>query len=217
MNKTDELVFAIQAMPPAKVRRARLELESYLRHRSPAVRSVAVEALIRGRAGAGATRSALQKEKNELVLAALCEAALLAADQASVPLLKRHARHRSWLVRKHAAWAVAEIEEARAIPFLRKMLSAEVSRRVRPILQAALFKWGANEALPALLENLGSRDYLVRCITANALGDNVAPRRTARPSVLEALRAALRSEQTVAAREALTNALAVWNRDNRQR
>ena len=184
-------------------------VERYLGHRSPLVRSEAAQALSRARVGSDAIHDALQKEHDFLVLASLCEAALQTGDRESVFLLKKLCRHPSWLVRKHAAWAVAEIEEARSSPFLRHLLASEKSRRVRPVLQAGLLKWGGDDVLPALLSNLQSRDYLVRCITANLFAQNIE-RRVRGNEVVAALKEALAKEDTAAAREAITNAIKAW-------
>src|SRR6266540_1343108 len=106
----------LEHMSAASVRDAADEVLVFLLSRWPEVRVAAVEALARGGVGAAALRSAAKHERNEVVLAVLCESLLMLDDKRSVPILKRRARdHPSALVRRKAVWAISEILEGDAV------------------------------------------------------------------------------------------------------
>ncbi len=204
----NEIAQQLARMSGGAARRDASEVEALLHGPWPEVRVAATEALVRGRIGRDALRTAARREKNDVVLAAICEALLLLDDKTSVPVLSKLARrHPSPLVRRHAAWAVSEILRKGAVPFLRSLERNESSRRVRATIKAALVKNGDQGQLPGLLKMLKSRDYLVRTSLANFFAENVRIQRD-RALVARSLEEALAVEQSRAAAEALTRALA---------
>ena len=72
-----------------------------LRSRWPEVRIAAIDALERAGVEGAALRDAAMREKNDVVLAAICEALMDCGDKDSIPVLKKLARtHASALVRR---------------------------------------------------------------------------------------------------------------------
>jgi HEAT repeat protein len=206
-RRRDTIVHRIAALSARNVRRNIDEVTSLVQSHWPEVRLVAVEALIRGATGVSDLRSALKDERNDVVLAAICEGLLLLGDKQSVPQLKELAqRHSSPLVRQHAAWAVAWLMGRQSVSFLRRLQRIEHSRRVRATIKAGLVKNGEYEELHSLLHMLRSRDYLVRTSVANFFEHNISVTRNA-DVVAEHLQKALNREETVAAGAALRKAI----------
>jgi HEAT repeat protein len=195
------------AMSVQGVRRNIDEVTSQVQSHWPEVRLVAIEALIRSGAGVSVLRAALQDERNDVVLASICEGLLLLEDKQSAPKLKELARrHSSPLVRQHAAWAVGWLMGRQSVSFLRRLQRTERSRRVRATITASLVKNGDHEELRSLLHMLGSRDYLVRTSVANFFGHNINVTQNA-DVIAEHLQKALDRETTVAAGSALRKAI----------
>lgn len=178
----------------------------FLGHRHWFVRMAAASALSDCGLGAEVLRTALKKEKNELVLAELCDAVAKVEDDASVPLLRRLAEgHRSYTVRSYAAVAIGAIAGRVELEFLRERRKRERSRRVLVNLDVVLFTLGVDEAFTALLRHLSSADIVVR-VNLGFLLAYTRPRRR-RAEIREALRQRLEKETVPSVREALEAAL----------
>jgi HEAT repeat protein len=129
-------------------------------------------------------------------------------DNRSVPILKTLARrHPSALVRRKAVWAVSEILEGDAVPFLRERERSETSNRVKVAIRFALVKNGDRSRLRPFIEMLRSRDYIVRASIGSFLADHVSLAGEDREQAARYVRKALSAEQTRAAAEALNRAL----------
>jgi HEAT repeat protein len=204
-----ETLKGLNSMSPAAVRRRADEVLALLGSRSPLVRIDAVEALERADIGAAALRATAMREKNDLVLAIICEALFMIDDSRCVPILRKLARsHWSALVRRKAAWGLSEILGPGAVAFLRERERSETSNRVRVAIRAALVKNGDRSKLPALLKMLHSRDPMVRASVAYFFVNNLTLNKTDRERAARCLRAALEVEQPLGVAEAITAALA---------
>lgn len=188
------------------VRRQQNAVFESLHSRWPEVRVAAVEAVTRGEIGASVLRRAAAMERNDVVLATICEALMIQDDRSSVPFLKKvTVTHRSSLVRRHAAWAVSEIVGPSSVEWLRRVVHHERSGIAKAAMLGALVKHGHTESLPALLAMLRSADYRVRTSVANFFADNLGF--AADKRVRECLRDAFSAEKTRAASASLKRAL----------
>jgi HEAT repeat protein len=195
----------LDAMPRSEVRRNSPIIKNLLNHRSPTVRWSAAAALGRAKLAVDEIRSRLSSERHELVICELCEALGEQRDVGSASRLRALLRSsKSSLVRSYAAAALAAVLGTAATGDLVKALHHERSRRVIASLNLALFSVGVENALPAILKGLESRDYIIRCRIGNAF-TYLRPRRH-RGSLLAAVERALAAEKTVAAGEALERA-----------
>ncbi|MEP7009934.1 MAG: HEAT repeat domain-containing protein [Acidobacteriota bacterium] len=200
------LLKAVSELKPARTHGNLRSIVSLLTHRSVLVRIAAVECLARANAGHSELRAALSTEKNDLVLSAICEVLEEAGDRKSVKPLKALAEnHRSTVARTSALEGIYSLEGARAMPFLRRRLTAEKSPRVRATLEVLLWCLGAVPSLERVKAALRSRDYIVRCSIANLL-ERLTPRQK-RQEVIAVLEASLEAEPTVAARSSLESAI----------
>lgn len=141
-------------------------MQRYLGHNSPRVRLSAAGALARGGSPEAPLLRAVHKERNELVLASLCEALGDVGGDASLPTLRSIAEeHRSQLVRRQALAAIAVILDDEAVDYLRARRASDNSRRVRATIDVLLLWLGGDGDVVARLEShLGSRDRIVRSI-----------------------------------------------------
>lgn len=182
------------------------EIVRYLDHRSPEIRQEVIESLGETEGGESALLDHLGREKNELVLIAICDALGHLRSTRAVPALEDIAQsHPSWLVRSYAVEALLDILWEEAIPFLKQILESESSYRVRSKIHVALFLAGDDDFLEPMLQGLRFKDYLIRCSISNLLSAYLPDRH--RATILKALQSALAREETIAARSSLVNAI----------
>ncbi len=206
LHSPELLGSSIQALLEEDPESALTHLQALLKRRSPEVRLAAVGALGRISSAVPALRDALEVERNELVLSELCELLGYARDDLSLPRIKALAKaNRSNLVRAYAVIASADIEGARAVPFLKSLLSESKSRRLRSSIYFALLLGEDKESLGPLLAGLESRDEVLRCRTANYLADEALV--GFKEEILPVLRSALAKEDAVGPRRALQEAI----------
>ncbi|MGH9822627.1 MAG: HEAT repeat domain-containing protein [Blastocatellia bacterium] len=148
----------------------------------------------------------LLRDRDELVRIETAEALARVGDQAALPSLWRAFRDPSPLVRSYVAAAIGELGRGRDIAALEREIGRERSDTARVGILGALVNRGRKNAMSELLAQLESRDYRVRCATANTLPD-LATRGETREAVLAALRKALSKESTVAARSSILSSI----------
>lgn len=117
----------------------------------------------------------------------------------------------SSLVRRYAASAIGEYGDRRDEKRLLLRLRRERSSSSRLGYFEALFRVGRREYLHELVGLLRHSNYQIRCATANTLAD-LPLRLPERRRVLAALRAALKSEETIAAASSLRSAIRSFGR-----
>ena len=148
-----------------------------LQSRSPASRWEAVVALASRSEGETVLRKLLRTERNEVVLAEICDAMVNRGVRGSIPQLRRLATSSSSsLVRSYAGMAVADLGGQDEVRFLRRLLAKDRSRRLQASILCALLALGQEDLLPKLRPLLRSRDATVVRSIATLLRD-YRPRR----------------------------------------
>lgn len=172
-----------------------------LSDRSVEVRLRAVESLGALLSGGRCPRALIRslRDPNELVRIEAAESLGAVGDRKALPSLWKALDDRSPLVRSYIAGAIGSVGGERDVARLEERLRRERSDTARLGFYQALHMLGRRGVLKDLLELLRSDDYRVRCAAANILS-NVAADRADTPLVMSALRKALRSESTVAAK-----------------
>ena len=151
------------------------------------------------------------QDADELVRIAAAESAILIGDRDVVPMLRKAINDPSALVRSYFAEALGRLGNKKEVAKLEKKLQNEPSEIAKVGISLALFLLGRHKFLEDLLSLLESRDYRVRCATANAVSQIYTSELDAR-TVVSSLRRALRSETTVAARSSIRSSLASLRR-----
>jgi HEAT repeat protein len=124
----------------------------------------------------------------------------------AIPVLTSALSHRSPLVRGYAASALGEIGDRRVADRLERALGHEDHPFVRVNVLYGLCRLGRGAMMGDVLGMLRHPRYRIRCAAASCLRD-LANRRNAR-RIAGAVEAALRVEETVAARSSLEDCLA---------
>ena len=179
-----------------------------LTDRSPEVRMRAAEALARlvphGSAPL-ALVSALE-DPDVLVRTAAAESLGDIGDLRTRTALRSALNDRSSWIRRNAAESIGSMKNRRDVAILRKRINVERSSSAKLGLYAGLYCLGDRGMLEFMLKGLASRQYRVRCATANMLA-HVISRPDDRAVAIEALRDALQRESTVAARSSMQRGL----------
>lgn len=196
----------LEALSSSEVREHVSTIAQLLRHRSVVIRYAAASALGRACVGNDELRAALDREKNDTVIAEICEALAACRDRHSVQVLKDLAsNHSSSLVRSAAVEALFEIAGPQIVQFLVEKHSKERSRRAMASLSVLLYLAGQHDKIKDVVRLLGSRDYIVRCRLANLIAYHSES--AVSGDLLDALNVALSREETRAARSSLENAI----------
>src|SRR5215203_1429411 len=168
----------------------------------------AIEAAGQSLAGSrSAPRELIQATRDGrwLVRVIAIEALQAISDPRSFGALRTCVRDPSSIVRSYAAVAAAAVDPARARPVIRRLAVSERWARARVGVFEASFRLGDRAVLGTLLRLLKSRQYRVRCATANTLA-SLQLTATERAQVRGAVDTALAIEPTVAARSSLETA-----------
>lgn len=151
-------------------------------------------------------------DRNMLVRIETCETLGAIGDKKALPALLRALYDSSPLVRSYAAGAIGELGGQKEIGSLEERLKVEKSETAKVGIYQALYQLGRQNILPALISMLRSKDYRVRCATANILSKVVANEKTS-PIILDALHGALRREPTLAGRDAIESSVRYLNNE----
>jgi HEAT repeat protein len=193
-------------------------LTAVLTDRSYEVRMAAVKSLSKLLKGNKALPEILRllTDRDELVRIETAEALARIGDRTALPFLWTALRDKSPLVRSYVAAAIGELGRRRDITALESEIEREVSDTVKVGILGALLMRGRKSAPGKLLALLESRDYRVRCATANTLSEIDASSETQRV-VLASLQKALVQEPTVAARSSIRSSIRAIQRSSRKR
>jgi len=149
------------------------------------------------------------EDPNALVRIEAAESLGAIGDRKALPALWRAMYDRSPLVRSYAAGAIGAFGRTRDIPELEQRLKKERSDTVKVGIYQALYELGRKDVLPPLISLLmESSDYRVRIATAKILAEVVLDKSNA-PTILDALRRALKREETIAGRSAIRSSLKI--------
>lgn len=178
-------------------------LVSKLFDRSTEVRMRAAESLGILMSGQRSPDALLQKlrDSNELVRVQAAESLGAIGDRRALSELWRAIHDRSPLVRSYVAAAIASLGSKKDVAKLEETVRVERSDTSKVGFYHALYRLGKHKVLSDLLKLLESKDYRVRCATANTLSE-VADRSNSR-IIVRALHGVLRKEPTGAARTSI--------------
>jgi HEAT repeat protein len=198
-------------------RRDAERIATALADRSIEVRYEAAAALgcvLRGRRRAPRALLVAATDPNSLVRTCVAEALGEIADPAAVPALKRLIEDRHPVVRSYAASSLATVARTRARRLLQRAVLRERSPRARVGAYGGLVALGDRAYVDRLFALLGSRQYRVRCATANTLAD-LPLHADDRARAIRSLPATLAGEPTVAARSSIERTLSDLRRRRR--
>jgi HEAT repeat protein len=173
---------------------------SLLRDKSDEVRYDAAECVGLLRKGTGTVYKDLRlllSSRNALVRTQALESLALIGDKGALPKIARLLSDRDPIVRSFAATAIADMKGAAYAGHIDRALRNEKQEPARVGLLEAAFCFGRRKTINQLLGLLGSRDYHVRCSTANAL-EFLPLNRSERTRAVDALRKAARYPLTYA-------------------
>ena len=138
-------------------------------------------------------------DPNELVRIEVVDSLAAIGDRGVLPNLWMAIRDRSPLVRSYIAGAIGELGSKEDLKRLERKVGKERSRTAKLGYYQALYLLGKNEIFPTIVRFLRSKNYRLRCSTANILSEFIVDHSNYQ-SVLSALRKALTMESTVAAK-----------------
>jgi len=142
------------------------------------------------------------KDPDFLVRIEVAETLGKIGDSRVLPSLWEQIHDRSPLVRSYIAAAIGTLGTQKDAKKLRQNLSTEKSDEVKLGYYTALDDLGDEKILPQLLGILQSKDYRVRCATANTLSEFTLNNSNAF-TILAELKRTLKGETTIAAKSAL--------------
>lgn len=142
------------------------------------------------------------KDCDELVRIAAVESLVLIEDRKSLPALRKSLEDRSPLVRFYIASAIGRLGGRKDIAKLENGLRNERSQIAKVGFYEALCLLGQKKFLEPLLSLLKSKNYKVRCATANVLSD-IQYKGADAPLVIRRLHEALKKEETIAAKSSI--------------
>jgi len=149
------------------------------------------------------------EDPNVLVRIEAAEAMGAIGDRKTLPALRRAMNDHSPLVRSYVAAAIGAFGRQKNIPELEQRLKNEKSDTAKVGIYQALYQLGKHDKLKPLISLLlESSDYRVRIATAKILSQVVLDKSNA-ATILEALRRALKQEQTIAGRSAIRSSLRI--------
>jgi HEAT repeat protein len=138
------------------------------------------------------------KDPDELIRIEAAESIGAIGDQKALPSLWKVLHDRSPLVRSYVAAAIGELGNRADIKNLEREFQKERSDTVKVGYYHAIYSLGQHNVLPNLLSLLESKDYRVRCATANTLCDGDIVNQSNVFTILNALNAALKKEKKTA-------------------
>ncbi|HJT27272.1 MAG TPA: HEAT repeat domain-containing protein [Pyrinomonadaceae bacterium] len=225
----EDLLQALQDKSPS-VRSAAAEFLGDLNHksaitpliktlsdRSSEVRMSAIRSLGTLLTGSKCPRQLIRmlEDPNVLVRIEAAESLGAIGDRKALPALWRAINDRSPLVRSYVAGAIGAFGRASDIPELEQRLKKESSDTVKIGIYQALYELGRKDMLPPLISLLmESGDYRVRIATATILAKVVLDKSNA-PTILDALRRALKQEKTIAGKSAIRSNLKIVRRSTK--
>ena len=179
--------------------------------RDSEVRSAAIASLGTLLSGGKSPRQLIKmlEDPNVLVRVAAAESLGTIGDPKALPALWWAINDRSPLVRSYVAGATGAFGRAKDIPKLEQRLKKERSDTVKVGIYQALYELGRKDMLLPLISLLmESNDYRVRIATSKILAEVVLDKSNA-PTVLDALRRALKREETIAGRSSIRSSLRI--------
>lgn len=142
------------------------------------------------------------QDPDELVRLHVAESLGSIGDKKSLPRLWKTIRDRSPLVRRYVVSAIGELGGKAELGRLQRELKNEKNDTTKLGYYTAIYNLGNKDILPALLALLKSKDYRVRCATANTLSEFTLNNSNA-STILAELKRTLKGETTIAAKSAL--------------
>lgn len=147
------------------------------------------------------------RDKSDIVRVTTAEVLGQIGDRRALRHLWSALQDRSALVRSYVAPAIGELGGKSVVARLKRALATERSSTAKVGFFTALYSLGDTSfAVDGLRGLLQSRKYQVRCATANTLA-SLRVSRAQHIDIAASLRAALKAEPTVAARQALRRAI----------
>jgi HEAT repeat protein len=144
-------------------------------------------------------------DPNELVRSEVVEQLGMVRDKKARATLIRALSDRSQLVRGYAAAALGQLGFRKDRKTLAAMMRDERSECGRLGILQRLYWLGRYEVVDDITAMLKSRHYRTRCAAANVLPR--LDRHASQSDILQALRAALKTEETVAARSSIKGSI----------
>lgn len=176
--------------------------------RDSEVRALAVECIVQLADGDFPVKTIAGRlnDKEELVRIAAAEALAECGDVSALSDLHKALDDKSPLVRSFVAEAIGAIGEKKSVKILEEHLSKEKDARARVGFYIGLHRLQQKDRLADLLNLLRNNDYRVRSAIANSFSI-LGLSKSESLRVAEALGAAMKVEQTVAARSSIETAL----------
>lgn len=184
------------------------EVACAAKDRSPSVRMAFLEACpLYGEAIVHKEARHALNDRNELVRVTALELFLdwPPTSEASLKQISILFNDKSPLVRRTVAEILGATRMPQYIDMLKLRLQNERSQQARLGLLSGLFRSGEKSVEPLLQNMFKSKDYRIRCATANLHGELYGG--TNRRDILQVLSNALQNESTIAARSSLKNAI----------
>lgn len=202
---------AVDYLGDLKVKEAIAPLITALSDRDSEVRWSATSSLGTLLIGRRSPRQLIRmlEDPNTLVRIEAAESLGAIGDRKALPALWRGMNDRSPLVRSYVAAAIGAFGRKKDITELEHRSTHEKSDAAKVGMYQALYELGRQDILISLISLLlESSDYRVRIGTAKTLSQIVLDRSNA-ATILDALRRALKQEQTIAGRSALRSSLRI--------
>lgn len=200
--------FVVEVIGEKKIDKMLVDLLPMLKDSDSEVRMLAIESigkLADGKLYADNIVESL-KDKSELVRIAAAEILGELGSPIVLDNLKVALNDKSELVRSYAAEAIGSIGQQESIETLEAYLLNEDNENAKVGFYVGLYKLNKKDVLEKLLSLFESKDYRVRCATANSLSIlNLTSSEISQ--VISVLKQALDKEKTVAARSSIENTL----------
>jgi HEAT repeat protein len=200
---------AVEVLAGINDKTAKLKILPRLKDQNAEVRMRAAEALgsLRHVAKAPVQLVKLLKDRDVLVRVAAAESLGLIGDTRALPALRSALHDRSPLVRSYAAEAVGTLGKKHDLSKLTRLLQDETNELARVGFYKGLYKLGEKKALQNLITTVNKgKDYRARSAAANTLAE-LRMNNSDKTATVQALRSALRSERTIAARSSIRSSL----------
>jgi len=154
------------------------------------------------------------QDPNELVRIEVVESLGAIGDRKVLSKLWKAMSDRSPLVRSYVAGAIGELGSKEDIRKLERNIKKERSPTAKLGYYQALYRLGKRDVFEKILSLLESRDYRLRCATANTLMACIVDASNS-DIALSALRKALKAEPTIAAKstfQACIRSIRKWSK-----
>lgn len=201
-------VTAVENLGLLNDKRSAPHLVTSLKDSNPEVRMRAAEnlgVLLQNEPSPGALISCL-RDPDKLVRITVAESLGAIGDRRALPSLWKTIYDASPLVRSYVAAAIGELGDNRDLSKLKKRIGEEKSETAKVGFYHALHLLGEPDILRDLLGLLKSKDYRVRCATANTLSA-IHVDDSDKKLITRTLRKALKQEPTIAGRDSLRSSL----------